>query len=207
MHHRAQNFIAEVFPKQGQIKKSIVNKTLLQNYSADVENLCSTDIDKSECTFTQQKDEGNEVTYDVPNFNVSNVFECGRNNPDVSYERSYMATSVYEYYTDILDHLNKYMDCHGQRLSSKNLKEAVLRVMEQEEEQIERNINNIACDTSFKSPITMNVQKKDAKLSLERRIAAGVLAKIVENFKGCTIQSDKQVNKIIDSAEHVDARN
>ena len=30
---------------------------------------------------------------------------------------------------------------------------------------------------------------------------------MVENFKGCTIQSDKQVDKIIASKEHVDARN
>ena len=30
---------------------------------------------------------------------------------------------------------------------------------------------------------------------------------MVENFKKCTIQSDGQVNKIIDSEEHVDARN
>ena len=49
--------------------------------------------------------------------------------------------------TDILDHLNEYHDCHGQILSSKNLKEAVLRVMEQQEEEIERNINNITYDT------------------------------------------------------------
>ena len=28
-----------------------------------------------------------------------------------------------------------------------------------------------------------------------------------ENFKGCTIQSDEQVEKIIDPEEHVDARN
>ena len=34
-----------------------------------------------------------EVTYDVPyNFNVSNVFECGRNKPYVSYKRLYMAS-------------------------------------------------------------------------------------------------------------------
>ena len=43
----------------------------------------------------------------------------------------------------MLDHLNEYHDRHGQILSSKNLKEAVLRVMEGEEEEIERNINNI----------------------------------------------------------------
>ena len=30
---------------------------------------------------------------------------------------------------------------------------------------------------------------------------------MVEIFKGCTIQSDEQVDQIIDSEEHVDARN
>ena len=53
----------------------------------------------------------------------------------------------------------------------------------------------------------MNVQKKDANWSLERRIAAGVLEEMVKEFKGCTIQSDEQVHKIIDSEEHVDTRN
>ena len=62
----------------------------------------------------------------MPNFNVSNLFECGRNNTDVSYERVYMATEGNEYFMDILDHMNEYQDRHGQRLSSKKLKEAVL---------------------------------------------------------------------------------
>ena len=53
----------------------------------------------------------------------------------------------------------------------------------------------------------MNVQKKDSNLSLERRLAAGILAEMVENFKGYTIQSDERVDKIIDSEEHVDASN
>ena len=57
-------------------KRSIVNENLSQNYSVDVDKLCSTEINKS----------------DVPNFNVSDVFECGRNNPDMSYERAYMDT-------------------------------------------------------------------------------------------------------------------
>ena len=74
-------------------KRSIVNESLSQNYSADVNKLCSTEEDKPEYTITEQKYKGNEVTYDVPNFNVSNVFECGRNNHDVSYERAYMTTS------------------------------------------------------------------------------------------------------------------
>ena len=52
-------------------KQSIVNKNLLQNYFAEVDKLCSTEIDKSEYAH-------------VPNFNVSNVFECGKNNPGVS---------------------------------------------------------------------------------------------------------------------------
>ena len=30
---------------------------------------------------------------------------------------------------------------------------------------------------------------------------------MIKEFKGCTIQSDEQVNTIIDSEEHVDARN
>ena len=67
-----------------------------------------------------------------------------------------MATEGNEYFTDILDTLNKYQDRHGQRLSSKNLKEAVLRVMDEEEEEIERNINNITCDTSIQYPVTNN---------------------------------------------------
>ena len=70
----------------------------------------------------------------MPNLNVSNVIEYGRNNTDVSYERAYMDTEDSEYFTDILDTLNKYQDRHIQRLSSNKLKEAVLRVMDEEEE-------------------------------------------------------------------------
>ena len=77
-------------------KQSIINKTLSQKYSADVDKLCSTEEDKPEYTITEQKDNGNEVTYDVPNSNVSNVFERRGNNPDVSYERAYMVNSVNE---------------------------------------------------------------------------------------------------------------
>ena len=72
---------------------------------------------------------------------------------------------------------------------------------------MERNINNITCDTPFLSPVTKIVQKKYENWSLERRPAADVLAEMVEIFKGCTIQSDKQVDKTIDSEERVDARN
>ena len=57
------------------------------------ENECSTKEDESECADKKQKDVKNEVARDVTNyFNVYNVFECGRNNPDVSCERACMAT-------------------------------------------------------------------------------------------------------------------
>ena len=134
-----------------------------------MDELCSTEEGKSKYTITEQKDAENEVTYDVPyNFNVSNVFECGRNNPDMSYKRAYMATEGEEYFTEMIEHLNEYNDHCGQRLSSKYIKEAALRVIEEEEEEIKRNINNITCDNSFQSLIAMNVQNKDANLSLER---------------------------------------
>ena len=57
----------------------------------------------------------------------------------------------------MLDHLNEYQDRHSQRLSSKKLKESVLRVMGDKKEEIERNINNITCNTSFKFLVQMNV--------------------------------------------------
>ena len=62
----SQNF----FANKDKSKQSIVNKNLLQKYSAEVDKLCSTEIDNSEYTH-------------MPNFNVSNVFECGRKNPDM----------------------------------------------------------------------------------------------------------------------------
>ena len=52
-----------------------------------------------------------------------------------------MATEDNEYFSDVLDTLNEYQDRHGQRLSSKKLREAVCRVMDEQEEEIERNIS------------------------------------------------------------------
>ena len=81
----------------------------------------------------RKKDAINEVTYDVPNyFNTFNVFECRRNilyTLDLEYERAFMANPKEEYFTEILDNLNKHNRCHGKLLSSKNLREAVIRVM------------------------------------------------------------------------------
>ena len=55
--------------------------------------------------------------------------------------------------------------------------------------------------------IAKSVQKKDANWSLERRLDTGVLDEMVKEFNACTIQSNEQVDTIIDSEEHVDARN
>ena len=81
---------------EDELKQSIVNKTLLQKYSADVDELCSTEIDIPEYTITEQKDSEYEefsVTKEVPSY--FNIFECGRNlldRLDVTYERACMDT-------------------------------------------------------------------------------------------------------------------
>ena len=49
-----------------------------------------------------------------------------------------MANVDNDYFSDVLDTLNEYKDRHSQRLSSKKLREAVRRVMGEEEEEIER---------------------------------------------------------------------
>ena len=59
-------------------KQSIVNETLLQNYSADVEKIFSTEKDISEYTIREQKDadyEESSVKKEVPSY--FNIFECG----------------------------------------------------------------------------------------------------------------------------------
>ena len=59
----------------------------------------------------KQKDVKNEVACDVTNyFNVSNIFECGRNNPDVSCEIVCMADEDNAYFTDIHDTENSFFE-------------------------------------------------------------------------------------------------
>ena len=97
MHHRARNFIPELFREQGKIKtKHRQRKFITELFRG-----------RGQTMFNGDKKSG------VPNFNVSDVFECGRNNPDMSYERAYMDTEGNEYFMDILDHLKKYQDHHG----------------------------------------------------------------------------------------------
>ena len=102
------------------------------------------------------------------------------------------------------DNLNEYNDRHGQRLSSKKLWDAVIGVMEEEEEEIESNINNIIMDTSFRSPIAINAQKRDANVALERRLSLGILAETIKISKGCTIQSTINDSVYYEPDEQVD---
>ena len=89
--------------------------------------------------------------------------------------------------------------------------------MEEEEEEIERTVNNITTDISFQSPVDMNAQKKDSNMSYEIRIASGILVEKIKEIKGCTIQSTindsgycnsyEQIDPTNDSEEQVDGMN
>ena len=79
--------------------------------------------------------------------------------------------------------------------------------MNEEVEEMECNINNISFNTPFQSPGTKIVQNEDASWSLERRLAADILAEMVESFKVCSILSDKQVDNISGCKEGAEDRN
>ena len=78
---------------------------------------------------------------------------------------------------------------HSQIFSNKKLWDSVIRVMQEEEEEIESHINNIKMDTSCHSHVATDAEKKDANMSLERRLASGVLAETIKFFKGYNIPS------------------
>ena len=67
-----------------------------------------------------------------------------------------MATPKEEYFTEMLDHLIKHNHCHGTPMSNKKLREAVIRVVEDEEKEAKRNVNNVTMDTLSWSPVTFN---------------------------------------------------
>ena len=132
----------------------------------------------------KQKDAKNEFTYDVPNyFNACNVFKCGRkllDRLDVSYERAYMTTPREVYFAEMLENLKEHNCRHRKLFSSKKLQEAVIRVMEESEEEAESSVNNVTTDTSFQSPVFINAQKKDANMSYERWLTSGILAETIK---------------------------
>ena len=116
-------------------------------------------------------------------FNAFNVFRCGRmilERLDVSYERACMATPKEEYFGDILDHLIKHNRRHSTPMSNEKLREAVIRVMEYEEKDPERNVNNVTTDNLFWSPATVNAQNKDVNVTYEIRISSGIFAEKIK---------------------------
>ena len=80
----------------------------------------------------------------------------------------------------MLDHLNEHNPHHVKPLSSKNLREAVIRFMEEEEEYAKLNVNNFNTDTSFQSPVATNAQKKDTNVSYERRLASDIIVEMIK---------------------------
>ena len=71
---------------------------------------------------------------------------------DVLYERLCMATIRKVYFTKMLDSPHEDNQCHDTPFSSKNLQEAVSRVMvvtEEEEKDTGRNVDNVIMDTLF----------------------------------------------------------
>ena len=100
-----------------------------------------------------------------------------------------MATPEEEYFPVVLDHLNELNRCHDRSLSSNCFQQTVIRVVEEEEEYSKSNVKNVTTDTSFRSPVAINAQKKDTNLSYERRLALGILAETIKEFKGYTIKS------------------
>ena len=78
-----------------------------------------------------------------------------------------------------MDHLNKHNRHHGKPLF-KNLQEAVIRIMEEEEDDAKNNVNNVTKDTSFQSPVSVSAQNKYANITYERRMESGILAETIK---------------------------
>ena len=115
--------------------------------------------------------------------NAFNVLECGRkllDRLDVSYERVCMATPREAFFTEMWNSLLRNNHLRGTPLSSKNLQEAVRRVMEEEQKYAERNVNNVTTDTLFQSTVTINAQNTDANMIYERWIASGILTETIK---------------------------
>ena len=87
------------------------------------------------------------------------------------------------YYTKMSDSLPDHNDRHGTPLSSKNLQEAVSRVMaetEEEKKYDKRNVNNVTMDTLYQYPVTINIQRKYANVKNERQIASDINAETIK---------------------------
>ena len=63
----------------------------------------------------------------------------------------------------MLDHLNEHNCCHRKPFSRKNIQEAVIRVLGEEEEDAKSNVNKVTMDNSFQSIVAIIEQTKRYK--------------------------------------------
>ena len=116
-----------------------------------MDKLCSTKIDISEYTITEQKDaeyEKYSVTKEVPSY--FNIFECGRNilnRLDMTYEWVCMATQKEKYYTKLFKTLVDENNRNGAPFSNENIQQVIIIVTEKTEVELERNIIKITMNT------------------------------------------------------------
>ena len=99
-----------------------------------------------------------------------------------------MAILKDKYFEKMLQTLVDHNDHHNAPFSNENLQQAVIKVMVETEEE-ERNANNVNMDTFCQSPVTKNIQIKNANVPNERQIPLDILAEIVKGFKGLTLHS------------------
>ena len=106
---------------------------------------------------------------------------------DFTYQRAFMATPKDKYYNAFLDTLVKYNTLRGKPLSNQNIQKAVSDIIEETEEEFERNYNKITCNTLYQYPI-LNKDVLAIKNSLY-------------------YESDEHVDTKSDSSKQVDASN
>ena len=137
------------------------------------------------------------------------MFECTRNllnRLDVTYERVCMATTKDKYFEKVLDNLVNHNDRHNSPLSNEKLRQEVIEVIaetEEEERNAQNNANNVTMDTFCQSPITINTQRKNEKVSNERLISSDILAETIKGFQGLMIQSTIKDYSYYNSEENV----
>ena len=97
---------------------------------------------------------------------------------DVTYERACMATPKYKYHTQLLETVIGYNDHHNEKLSNGNLRQGVITVMEEteeEEHEYRYNANNVTMDTFCQFPVTTNTQGNIAHVPNGRQIFSNIL--------------------------------
>ena len=92
-----------------------------------------------------------------------------------------MATTKEEYYTKMLETLVEYNIHNNTPLSNEKLRQAVIKVMaenEEEERDAERNVNIVTVDNfCHQSPVKTNTQGEISNITNERRISLDILEK------------------------------